>query len=80
VLDSRTFQPIPGVCIVLGASCGPNSPRTDTGGRWSADVPVTSTTTYWDVYFVKDGYVTRYDRLSLPPGTTRSFTILLRRT
>jgi len=81
VLDSFTARPIPGACVVIGTqSCDPSAPHTDANGQWAVDIPATTQTTYWDLYFSKPGYFFERRQLGLAAGRTVTFTILLRRT
>ncbi len=58
VLDAFTNRPIPGACVIIGTqSCDPSQPHTDANGRWAVDIPATTRTTLWDIYFSKPGYV-----------------------
>jgi hypothetical protein len=80
VLDATTGRPVPGVCVVIGTTnCGPSAPHTDRNGRWSADVAASSASTLWDMYFIKDGYITQFRKITLPGGRTAYYTIRLQR-
>jgi len=80
VLDAFTNRPIPGACVIIGTrSCDPSQPHTDANGRWAVDIPATTMTTYWDLYFSKPGYVFALRQLGLAAGQTVTYTILLRR-
>jgi hypothetical protein len=80
VLDGSTGRPIPGACVVIGTqNCLPSAPHTDINGQWSVDIPATTQTTLWDLYFSKAGYVFERRQLGLAAGRTVTFTILLRR-
>jgi hypothetical protein len=80
VLDAFNNRPIPGACVVIGTqNCLPSAPHTDVNGLWSVDIPATTQTTLWDLYFSKPGYVFDRRQLGLAAGRTVTFTILLRR-
>jgi hypothetical protein len=80
VLDAFTNRPIPGACVIIGTqSCDPSQPHTDANGRWAVDIPATTRTTLWDIYFSKPGYVFERRQLGLAAGQTVVFTILMRR-
>jgi hypothetical protein len=80
VLDYSTGRPLEGVCIVIGTlNCGPNAPHTNADGRWSADVAASSSSTRWDMYFIKTAYLTEHRQITLPGGVSRTYIIYLRR-
>ncbi|HEY3218454.1 MAG TPA: hypothetical protein VGK15_05145 [Candidatus Limnocylindria bacterium] len=80
VLDALTGKPVPGACVIIGTqSCDPSQPHTDANGMWAVDIPATTLTTYWDVYFSKPGYLFERRQLGLAAGQTVKFTILIRR-
>lgn len=80
VYDSSSGRPLADVCVIVGTiSCGAPWTLTDANGRWSADVPVTSATTSWDVSFVKTGYATLRRTLQLAAGRTSPYQVFLRR-
>ncbi len=80
VLDQFTNRPIPGACVIIGTqSCDPSQPHTDANGRWAVDVPATTLTTYWDLYFSKPGYIFALRQFGLAAGQTANYTVFLRR-
>lgn len=80
VYDSSSGRPLADVCVIVGTiNCGAPWTLTDANGRWSADVPVTSSTTSWDVSFVKTGYATLRRTLRLAAGRTSPYQVFLRR-
>ncbi len=79
VLDSRTLSPVPDTCIVFGSpTCvtltqpGDASTilnyHTNERGRWSLDIPTALPTSIWDMYFIKDGYLIKYQRVTVQRG------------
>lgn len=79
VYDASTGRPVPGVCVIVGSQVCGYASYTDGSGRWSADIPVTAGATYWDVRFVRDGYLTQTRRLQLAAGRTVTYQVFLRR-
>jgi hypothetical protein len=78
VIDSRTLLPIPDACIVVGTTtCDPTRPHTDASGRWSVDIPMSTSTTNWDMGFLKAGYFTQWRTFTLQQGRTALFEIRL---
>ena len=68
--DAATGRPIADGCVVIatGGSCQPASPRTDTEGRWSIDLPANID---WDFNWTGDGYRTETRRLHSTAGEQR---------
>jgi hypothetical protein len=80
VLDASTGRPLADTCVVIGtATCDPTKPHTDANGRWSADIPVFSSATLWDMHFIKLGYTSQVQRITLTAGGIVTRQILLRR-
>ena len=80
VYDAQTRRPLEGVCIVIGTpDCGANAPHTAADGRWSADVAASSAATQWQLIYMKTGYATVLQQVTLPGGVSRTYIIYLRR-
>ena len=80
VYDAQTRKPLEDVCIVIGTpSCGPNAPHTAADGRWSADVAASSSATQWQLMYMKTGYATVLQQITLPGRVSRTYVIYLRR-
>jgi hypothetical protein len=70
-------KPLPGVCVVIGPhGCQRGSPRTDDRGVYFIDLPQVTTVTY-DLYFVREGYLTVWHQLQ--PKEPTIFNVILRR-
>jgi hypothetical protein len=81
VLDGRTFLPIPDVCVLLNDRvCTPTKTLTDSRGKWADDIPVSTATVFWDVYFVKAGYGTVTRRVTLQSQRIIQLQVFLFRT
>lgn len=81
VLDGRTFLPIADVCVLLNDRiCTPTKTHTDSRGKWSDDIPVSTATVFWDIYFVKVGYATTTRRVTLESQRTIQLQVFLFRT
>jgi hypothetical protein len=79
VFDSRTGQPLAGVCVVLGTACGPNDYYTNSLGYWWLDLQPGMATS-WSFKFIKDGYVSPTIARTYRPGIgSRPSEIELRR-
>jgi hypothetical protein len=80
VYDATTRRPLEDVCIVIGTpDCGPTAPHTAADGRWSADVAASSAATQWQLIYMKTGYATVLQQITLPGGVSRTYIIYLRR-
>ena len=80
VYDAQTRKPLEGVCIVIGTpNCGPSAPHTAADGRWSADVAASSNATKWQLSYIKTGYTTVLQEITLPGGVSRTYIVYLRR-
>jgi hypothetical protein len=80
VYDGSSGRPLDNVCVVIGTpDCGPNAPHTAANGRWSADVAASSSATQWTLLYIKTGYVTYNQQITLPGGVSRTYIIYLRR-
>ncbi len=78
VLDGRTFLPIADVCVLLNDRiCTATKTRTDTRGKWSDDIPVSTAVVFWDIYFVKPGYATTTRRITLESQRTIQLQVFL---
>src|SRR6266850_1435723 len=67
VVDSRTGNGIPGVCVVIGATDCTRSPITDDIGVWTVDLNLGQVLS-WNLKFVKADYVQQEINVPSRPG------------
>jgi hypothetical protein len=76
VVDSKTGNALPGVCVSIGATTCAQAPITDAIGFWTVDLNLGQVLS-WNLKFVKSDYVQQEINVPSRPGTFTVDTISL---